>query len=218
MPRDNAVSSAPIAPNADGVYAGRKNNQHAALFERLRDRRLTVRKVLLYAAAVSLLIFAEPATATFIAGTMLVLLGCMVRIWTFGHLQKNQMLVTTGPYAYSRNPAYFGSALVLTGMVIAAGNPDSTAGIALWSAGLLGITVFFLVYLPRKYDREYARLAALFPGEYERHAAAVPGFFPRLTPWRSGDVRRFSWACLQANHELIWTTTSVLALGLMWLG
>ena len=49
--------------------------------------------------------------------------GLALRIWTFGHLEKNQHMITTGPYAHSRNPAYLGSFLIVCGFGLAAGTP-----------------------------------------------------------------------------------------------
>ena len=184
---------------------------------RLRSRRLTFRKIALYTCAIVLLVLAEPDPYSFMLGTIFVLAGVAIRIWTFGHLEKNQSLTTSGPYAHSRNPAYVGSACILTGTVIAAGNNDSIAGIAVWCAGLVGLAIFFFIYMPRKYDREYGRLAELFPEEYEAHAANVPHFWPRLSPWRECGARRFSWKRVQLNHEIVWPVTCVFALSLMWL-
>lgn len=202
---------------ADGLYADRRNEQRADLFTRLQHRKLTVRKLVLYAIAVALLIGAQPAAFTFVLGGVIVCTGLALRIWSFGHLEKNQELITTGPFAYTRNPAYLGSALVGGGVALAAGNAASSGGIALWALGVVGLGLFFMVYLPRKYRREYARLSQLFPQEFERHARHVPHFIPRLTPWQSGSERRFSWALVLLNHELVWPLTCLVALGLMWI-
>ena len=52
---------------------------------------------------------ADPQWPTFLVGGVLVAAAWAVRLWAFGHLDKNQLLVTTGPYAHVRNPAYFGT-------------------------------------------------------------------------------------------------------------
>jgi protein-S-isoprenylcysteine O-methyltransferase Ste14 len=187
------------------------------LLTRLRHRRITPRLVLVYATSLVLLWLASPWVVTFLVGSALVVAGLMLRIWTFGHLQKNKTLTTTGPYAHTRNPAYVGSALIMTGMFTAAGDPFSALGIGIWVAGLIGLVVFFAGYMPRKYRREYGNLLQRFPDQVERHAAHVPNFFPRLTPWRSGDTHRFSWQCWRQNHEWVWPVVCVSALILMWL-
>lgn len=173
--------------------------------------------MLVYAAVVGLLVLATPWGPTFAIGCLIVTVGLALRLWSFGHLRKNQALITTGPYAHTRNPAYLGSALVMSGLFLAAGNPHAGGGIGLWVAGLIGLFIFFAHYLPRKYRREYGKLRSIFGEELDRHAAHVPNFFPRLTPWRSGDTQHFSWACVRANHELIWPIACAFALAAMWL-
>lgn len=185
--------------------------------ERLRQRRITSRQIALYIAALFILALAQPSWPTFIGGCVFVALGLAIRAWTFGHLEKNLGLTTTGPYAHSRNPAYLGSLAVLVGIALAAGNASTAVGIMLWGAGVIGVGVFLLSYMPRKYAREYGRLKALFPEQEHRHAIHVPHFWPRLTPWHSGDQRRFSLARLRRNHEPGWPLICIVALAVMWL-
>jgi protein-S-isoprenylcysteine O-methyltransferase Ste14 len=219
MPHLDSVHTAPHRDPEDSTqepYPRPGTIQSAGLVERLRRRKVTWRTLLVYGAALILLLLADPRPGPFMAGTLIIVAGLLLRIWTFGHLRKNLMLVTTGPYAYTRNPAYLGSALILIGLFLAAGNSNTIRGLVLWAIGLVGIGIFFATYLPRKYAREYGKLAALFPDQIERHAAYVPDFFPRFTPWRSGDPRRFSWRCVSANHEWVWPIACALALILMW--
>src|SRR5699024_2429334 len=165
-----------------------------------------------------LLVLSSPVISTFVAGALLVAAGVALRIWTFGHLVKNERMTTTGPYGYTRNPAYLGSFVIFCGFALAAGNPFSIGGWLVWLMGLAMLVVFFRFYLPRKYAREYPRLAQAFPQSFEAHATNVPDFFPRLAPWRSGDTRTFSWACVHANNELWWAPILTLGLVLLWLG
>lgn len=185
--------------------------------ERWRQRRITSRQIALYLAAIVVLVLAEPSWPMFIGGCVFVLVGLAIRAWTFGHLEKNLNLTTTGPYAHSRNPAYLGSLAILVGIALAAGNAQTLVGVALWVAGAIGIGIFLFSYMPRKYDREYSRLQELFPEEERRHATHVPHFWPRLTPWRSGDDRQFSLARLQRNHEPSWALVCAVALAVMWI-
>ena len=80
------------------------------------------------------------------------------------------------------------------------------------------VAVFFLVYLPRKFAREYSRLQARFGELATRHAQNVPDFWPRLAPWRSGDPRRFSWKLVTHNHEWPWGVVLAIALAAVWFG
>lgn len=200
----------------DNRFYAKNPDQLAPWYERLKRRRVTLRKVGLYVLAAVVVTLSSPAVPTFVIGTVLVAAGLALRIWTFGHLEKNQSMITTGPYAYTRNPAYLGSFLVFSGFALAAGSPYSAAGLLVWALGLIMLIVFFRNYLPRKYAREYPRLEQAFPEGCKAHAANVPNFFPRLTPWRSGDTRTFSWLCVRANHELWWPAVLSLGLVLLW--
>jgi hypothetical protein len=125
-------------------------------------------------------------------------------------------MVTTGPYAHSRNPAYLGSLLALIGVTLAAGNLETTRGKWLWGLGLLLTVGFFVVYLPRKFRKEYTRLIARFGPAAEEHAANVPDFWPQLRPWRSGDDRQFSWRRVTYNHEWPWGVVLTLLFAAIW--
>lgn len=181
------------------------------------SKRFTWRKGAVFLSAVVLLALADPRPATFVAGCGLVLLAWLLRIWAFGHLEKNEVMVTTGPYAHTRNPAYLGSFLALVGVSLGAGNAATVQGRLVWGLAALLALVFFLFYLPRKFRREYRRLRRLFGDEQvDRHAANVPDFLPRLTPWRSGDDRRFSWRRVAENHEWPWGAVLALVMVLVW--
>ncbi|HZF67984.1 MAG TPA: methyltransferase [Gemmatirosa sp.] len=116
-------------------------------------------------------------TATTLAvGASVALVGLLVRGWAAGHIVKNNRLATTGPYAHTRNPLYFGSFLLAAGFALAAH----------WLL-LAGVAAFWLVvYLP-VIQREAAHVRSLHPAAYDEWARHVPAFLPRLTPWRGGD-------------------------------
>lgn len=182
--------------------------------EKRASKALTWRKTAVYICGILMVSLADPRLTTFLIGCVLVLLAWFLRIWAFGHLDKNQLLVTTGPYAYLRNPAYFGSFLALLGVALGAGNMETTRGMIVWGFSLVLAIVFLTFYMPRKMKREYPRLQKLFGEEVDRHAANVPDFWPQLRPWRSGQERKFSWEMVMANHELSWGPV----LGLVMLG
>lgn len=154
------------------------------------------------------LVFARPTPGSLVWGGLLALAGLLVRGWAAGHIVKNDRLATTGPYAHTRNPLYFGSFLIAAGFAIAAH----------WSLLLLVITFFVLVYGPTiQQEREYVR--SRYPdayAEYERH---VPAFIPRLFPWRGGSEREggapFSLALYMRHRE--WQAGLVYTLAIIWL-
>lgn len=124
------------------------------------------------------LLFARPTLLTLAVGGTIALIGVIVRGWASGHISKNERLATSGPYAHTRNPLYFGSFLIAAGFAIAAH----------WGLLLVVVAFFVLIYAPTM-ERERANISGRFPEEYERYAANVPAFVPRPTPWRgeSGD-------------------------------
>jgi len=176
----------------------------------------TWRQLALYVLCAGLISLADPRQSTFIVGSCLVALAWALRIWAFGHLEKNQVLVTTGPYAHCRNPAYLGSFTALMGVAVAAGNLDSRQGRLVWGFGLFLVVVFFAIYMPRKKRKEYTRLERLFGEPARVYAANVPHFFPRPTPWRSGDAKRFSWARVTSNREWPWGLVLAGVLAAIW--
>lgn len=180
------------------------------------SKRLTWRKSAVYICSLLLVSLADPRPVTFAIGCVLVALAWFLRLWAFGHLDKNQLLVTTGPYAYLRNPAYFGTFLAMLGVALACGNIESTRGQVVYGFAVVLVIVFLGFYMPRKMKREYPRLQALFGAEVDRHAENVPDFWPRLTPWRSGQVRSFSWEMVRENHELSWGLVLALVMALVW--
>lgn len=142
--------------------------------------------------AIAYLVFARPTPMRLAVGAGVALVGLIVRAWASGHIMKNDRLATTGPYAHTRNPLYFGSFLIACGFAFAAH----------WA--LLGlVALFFLaIYVPTM-QRERANIAQRFPGAYAEFCANVPAFFPRLTPWRrpGAEVAGFSSALYMKHGE-----------------
>ncbi len=122
----------------------------------------------------SYLIFARPMPLTLTVGGTIALIGVIVRGWASGHISKNERLATTGPYAHTRNPLYFGSFLIAAGFAIAAH----------WALLLLVVAFFVFIYAPTM-QREKANIAGRFSEEYEAYSANVPAFVPRPTPWKA---------------------------------
>jgi protein-S-isoprenylcysteine O-methyltransferase Ste14 len=137
-------------------------------------------------------VFARPTWPRFWAGALLALAGLALRAYAAGHLAKNRQLAVSGPYAFTRNPLYLGSALAAAGFAIAGGS---------WWLGLLWAAYFFLLFLPVVAEEE-AHLAKLFP-EFRQYAAAVPRFAPRLRPARFAGHpgSRFCWSLYWRNQE-----------------
>ncbi len=121
---------------------------------------------------------------------MLVGIGETIRIWAAGHLRKDRVMTTGGPYRSIRNPLYLGSFLIAIGFCLVANS------IWVW---LLVLAYFVLCYLPVVHYEE-SMLREQFSAEYPPYAAAVPAFYPtiRLYPISS---TRFSWNQVIRNKE-----------------
>ncbi|HEY7785326.1 MAG TPA: isoprenylcysteine carboxylmethyltransferase family protein [Pyrinomonadaceae bacterium] len=123
------------------------------------------------------LLLARPSFSTLIVGGIVSIVGLGIRAWAAGHIRKNEVLATTGPYAFSRNPLYLGSFLLGLGFTIASGR---------WLLALLFAALFLGIYLPVM-RVEASTMASVFGRDYERYAEAVPLFLPRLSPYRADD-------------------------------
>lgn len=119
------------------------------------------------------LLFARPTVTLMLVGLAFAVTGALVRAWAAGAIRKNQMLTTHGPYAFTRNPLYFGSFLIGIGFGIASGR--------VWILAMFA--VFFVLIYGKTMKREEKRLGELFGEEFERYAEAVPRFVPRPTAW-----------------------------------
>lgn len=133
----------------------------------------TLRLPLGFLLGILYLVFARPTALGLAVGGAIALAGVLVRAWASGHITKNEKLATTGPYAHTRNPLYFGSFLIAAGFAIAAH----------WSLLLLVIGFFALIYAPTM-ERERANIRGRFPESYDEYSRNVPHFLPRPTPWR----------------------------------
>lgn len=120
------------------------------------------------------IIFARPNIWTLLSGLPVAVLGLAIRAWASGHLRKNERLAVTGPYAYTRNPLYFGSFFLGIGFTIAAGR---------WWLGLIFAALYLGIYLPVM-RVEAAVMVELFGEDYKAYAERVPLFLPSLIPYR----------------------------------
>jgi len=164
-----------------------------------RAARLRVPCGFLLAAAFAWL--ARPSWFSLLAGLPFMLAGMALRAWAAGHLLKNERLATGGPYAYTRNPLYLGTATVAAGLAVAARRP---------LLALLLAVFFLLLYLPA-IELEEQHLRRLF-ADYEAYARRTP----RLWLGRGGpSPERFRWDLYKRNRE----HQALLALlaGLAWL-
>lgn len=143
-----------------------------------------------FALGIAYLVFAQPTWPLLIAGSVVALAGLGIRAYAAGHLEKDQDLAVSGPYAYTRNPLYLGSLLIGVGLVV--------AGAQLF-LGMAFVVFFLVVYLPVM-RREERNLRRHFGREYDDYAAAVPLLFPHQKPLKSLPAK-FEWKRYRKNRE-----------------
>ena len=68
-----------------------------------------IRVPLSFAFAIFYFWMARPTATSILIGCFIALPGLLIRALASGHVQKNEQLATSGPYAYTRNPLYLGS-------------------------------------------------------------------------------------------------------------
>jgi protein-S-isoprenylcysteine O-methyltransferase Ste14 len=139
--------------------------------------------------AVAYIWLAHPTVRSIVAGTGISLIGLLIRALASGHVTKNEQLTTSGPYAYTRNPLYFGSFILAVGFAVASRS---------WWVALIATVMFFAIYIPVIRGEE-AFLRSHFP-EFEEYTRHVPRLFPRLRPQRSSSTS-FSWDLYWKHRE-----------------
>ena len=124
-----------------------------------------------------------PSLESLMAGLPVAFAGLALRAWAAGHLEKNQTLTQSGPYAHLRNPLYLGTLTVAAGFAVASRR---------WELGLLFAAVFGFIYLP-VVELEEQHLRKLFPARCRiMIAPSSPAKLPSGRGWC-----RLSTRCLR---------------------
>jgi protein-S-isoprenylcysteine O-methyltransferase Ste14/uncharacterized membrane protein (DUF485 family) len=127
-------------------------------------------------------------------GTVLVLVGELIRFWALGFVEKKgQKLAMSGPYAFVRNPLYVGNFFLGLGVVVIVWN---WIVLVLFLAGFLGIYAGTI-------RGEEKHLREMFGKPYEDYCKNVPPFLPRLTPYAAPEKNSFLWSRIIKHHEYI---------------
>jgi protein-S-isoprenylcysteine O-methyltransferase Ste14 len=111
---------------------------------------------------------ARPNWVSLIVGVAIAVLGLGIRAVASGHVEKNEQLARMGPYAYVRNPLYFGSIVIAIGFAAAARD---------LLVALLIVLMFVLIYVPTiRSEERYLRTRF---ADYSAYADRVPSLIPR---------------------------------------
>jgi protein-S-isoprenylcysteine O-methyltransferase Ste14 len=140
-----------------------------------------IRRIPIVIGALLLVFFAKPHFSGIVIGLILVIMGEFIRVWAAGHLQKNEILTVTGPYAYVKNPLYIGTIVITTGFCILADNIYLLAA-STW--------MFCFHYIPYKKKVEGDRLKKIFGSRFEDYDQKVPEYLPR---WKPYSDEKASW-------------------------
>lgn len=165
-----------------------------------------------YPVAAIYLALANPKPLWILIGAAATVVGLLIRGASSGHLRKDRELATSGPYAYTRNPLYLGSAFLAGGFAIAGGS---------WWAGSLVVAYFGIFYYAVMRNEEQD-LHMRFGEAFDAYAARVPLFFPwfpgkRGEPTGGAALRQFSWDQYQRNREYKALIGTVAGLGVLFL-
>lgn len=131
---------------------------------------------------------ADPTSWSLLAGALMISGGEFLRLWgvaiagsetrTTGPV-GGTFLITTGPFAYVRNPLYIGNIIIYTGFGV------MSRALFPWMA-LVAFAVFATEYaLIVSLEEEY--LMKTFGEEYARYRKDVPRFIPTLRKYERGD-------------------------------
>lgn len=146
---------------------------------------------------VLMVVFARPTVESLAAGFLFVLAGEAIRFWGVSIAGSETRatgsvggtyLITTGPFAYVRNPLYLGNVVMYGGVGV--------MSMALFPWLLIIALIWFIVQYSLIVSREEEFLTQRFGAEYTRYRASVKRFVPRLTPYRAEQPppKRFSLA------------------------
>jgi protein-S-isoprenylcysteine O-methyltransferase Ste14 len=120
-----------------------------------------------------------------VAGMGILICGFLFRISARGYKQDNTAggneLVTGGPYSLIRNPMYFGTFLIGSGIILIILN--------LWTYPLF-LAIYLSIYVPQ-IRSEKKVLSGRFGEKYLEYCKRVPVYFPGLSGFLEGELRQF---------------------------
>ena len=145
---------------------------------------------------VLMLIFAHPTFWSLLFGLAVVCAGEFLRLWGVAIAGSEtrttdavggSFLITTGPFAYVRNPLYLGNILLYFGVGI------MSNALMPWLAWAALIFFFFQYSLIVSLEEEY--LVRTFKGDFVRYCESVPRFVPTLKKYVAGvhEQPELSW-------------------------
>lgn len=143
-------------------------------------------------AAFVLMAVADPTPALLAGGAVLMGLAHLLRLICAGYLDKDERLVTGGPFGWCRNPLYLGNLMVVVAFGLMSGRVVALPILALCWAATHAPTV----------AREEQFLGDKFGHSFERYCRTVPRWLPqRPAGCERESTGRFCWSRVIANGE-----------------
>lgn len=164
---------------------------NAKLFGRIRVKaaQITFFLLILYCFFINPIEVAPLTTIGGISGSVIALLGVMIRALSAGYISKNDFLASQGLYALSRNPLYLGSFVIVVGL-----------NIVIWNLLVFVVTmaIYAITHIPTILKEE-ASLAQAFPEQWPAFKEGTPRFFPAI--WRLSAYGDISWDLAKWRHN-----------------
>jgi protein-S-isoprenylcysteine O-methyltransferase Ste14 len=138
------------------------------------------------------LLLMHPSIPSIWIGCAIATTGAMLRLWAAGHIEKGRVLTRGGPYAYTRNPLYFGSFVMALGIIV--------AGQGYWYWLLFAFVIFYTAFYFPVMKAEEQELLLGYGDSFIEYSQQVPLFFPsfrkaHFTP------STFMWSRVIKNRE-----------------
>jgi len=131
----------------------------------------------------------KPNEMLFFTGLVFVFLGIAARLWSSGHIKKNKVLATDGPYTFVRHPLYVGNITLGFGFALASS--------LWWSLPLL--IIILLIFYPQAIHREDENLHRMFKKDWEQWRKETRALIPRISHYRT--AKGGSWSFLQSLRQ-----------------
>ena len=174
----------------------------------IRHKRHRYRQFIGITFLIVLAIVGQPRIDWYPIGFVLSILGIAVRLWASGHVKKDKVLATTGPYAFVRHPLYVGNHLIMAGYSFASGH---------WWSFVVWIALSLYFY-PQTIRHEDKVLGRLFPDQWPAWASRTRALIPRVTPYASNVAGEWSfYQSLRQNGEPIIAALLLLGLYVLYL-
>ncbi|MCX6554816.1 MAG: isoprenylcysteine carboxylmethyltransferase family protein [Candidatus Aminicenantes bacterium] len=154
----------------------------------LTEKLIRYRSFIGFLCLVAMLCLATPNARSIFAGFLLMMAGMFFRAWSSGHINKGMELATEGPYSLTRNPLYFGSLILGSGVAVACNH----------MIAYLIFVVYYFAFFTFLIAIERKRMHQRFGRQYEAWAKEANLFFPRI---KKAKKSNFNIAFYMRNRE-----------------